>query len=284
MKNKFKRYILLVLIILCFILGIRNNMIRYNWLNSDYSDYTMHISIDDTLDLFSDLTMNEKSYTSIFDNPTLEFCKEMHNEYGAVFSFYVFAKWNGFELADSTRKFRTEFEQNADWLRFNYHAYNSKEDLNVIDFDSFVTEYDTTMNNLISIVGENAIDEATRLSRYSGNKEILTYISKNSRVFYTADDTRDSYYFNEITSKIIYDNEQYSDGNMMFMKTDFRLDNTENPYESMFDFVKNTDDKKIEVFTHEWLLKQGGLKSQSIWKIREVCKFAYYYKLRFEFC
>ncbi len=277
------RRILSILVALCIIGAIAVTAFRYNWMDSDYSDYKIHISIDDTGDIFSDLTTNENKYDSIFDNPTLAFCKEMHDEYGAVFSFYVFGEWNGFLLANCTNRFRNEFSENSEWLRFNYHAYDSHEDLNTTDFTSFENGYDCVMTSLINIVSENAIDNATRLSMFSGSKAVMEIIAKDTKIFYTADDNRNSYYFDETLSEQVFKNGEYSEDGILFIKTDLRLDNTELPILSVHRLLSNDSDKRIEVFTHEWLMDQGGLKSLSIWKIREICRYAFYHHMQFEF-
>lgn len=281
--NRLMRRIGLVVVALCIIVAIAITAFRNNWTNCDYSDYKIHISVDDTGDIFSDLTANENKYDSIFDNPTLAFCKKMHDDYGAVFSFYVFGDWEEFQLANSTNRFRNEFSENSEWLRFNYHAYDSHENLNTIDLTVFKKNYDCVMTSLIDIVSENAIDNATRLSMFSGSKAVMVRVAKDTPIFYTADDNRNSYYFNEQISKQIFIDGEYTEDGMLFIKTDLRLDNTEMPILSIHRLLSNDSDRRIEVFTHEWLMNQGGLKSQSIWKIREVCRYAFYHHMQFGF-
>lgn len=283
MKKLDKKIILLLLVGTCCILAIVVTNKRNNWMGENYSDYSIHFSIDDTLEIFDNLTKNETKYSSIFQNDTLSFCKEMHDTYGAVFSFYVFSEWNGFKLKNTTTKFRNEFVQNSEWLRFNFHANDSNEDLNSIELTEFEKTYDSSMKSLIRVVGVESIDKATRLTRFSGRKAVLEYISKDTKIFYTADDRRNVYYFDQDLSSIIFNDEYYKDGDFTFIKTDLRLDNTERPFDDMYALVSGGSDNNLEVFTHEWLLKQRGLNSQSIWKIRDVCKFVKAYHLTFAF-
>lgn len=83
-----------------------------------------HFSLDDVFDIFYDLTVHENEYKSIFDNTTLAWLKEIHDEYGVVISCYCYYEDNGFTLDSCTKKFIDEFSENAEWLRFGFHARN----------------------------------------------------------------------------------------------------------------------------------------------------------------
>lgn len=87
-------------------------------------------SVDDCIEFLRDLT--EKNYNSAFDNEFLGFLQSVHKRYGAVFCLNLFYENNesrGFEpkkplfcLADMTAKYKREFEENGDWLKFSFHA------------------------------------------------------------------------------------------------------------------------------------------------------------------
>lgn len=87
-------------------------------------------SVDDCIEFLRDLT--ERNYRSAFDNAFLGFLKSMHEKYGAVFCLNLFYENNeskgfstkkpAFCLADMTKKYKREFEENCDWLKFSFHA------------------------------------------------------------------------------------------------------------------------------------------------------------------
>ncbi len=278
-----KKWLHLICIIIMSIVSMVIFSFRYNLLGKSYSDHTIHISVDDCINIFEDLSNNEKEYDTIFENDTLWFCKQMHERYGAVFSFYCYYESNDYSLATCTTRFRDQFIENSDWLKFNYHAYNESEDLNTISTETFIIEYNVWYKRLLEIVGEESIDEYTRLSRFSGNQTVLSTMNKNGVVgFYTADDLRQSYYFDYDTSKLIYSRQFYTDeNNIDYIKTDLRLDNTEFPFVDMMLLASDESDINIEVFTHEWLLDDKFDNSK--WKIEEVCKFAKEYSLIFSY-
>lgn len=85
-----------------------------------------HISIDDTINCFKDITNKENQYKSIFDNTTFAWFRELHDKYGVVISCYVFYEDGDFSLEQCTRKFKQEFIDNSDWLRFGFHSANAE--------------------------------------------------------------------------------------------------------------------------------------------------------------
>lgn len=124
--------------------------------NSEKAEFC-HISVDDTISLFKDLTIHENEYTSIFENSTLKYFKSLHDKYGAKVSFYVFYSWDdlskgGFSLRDVTDKFAKEFSENADWLKFGFHAM-SAQSYQTTDIELQKEYYDAVINELLRITG-----------------------------------------------------------------------------------------------------------------------------------
>lgn len=271
MKKTFKILLGIVVLIIFAAAGL-SVFYNYNLFNSfGYDDERrIHISIDDTIELFQDLTKNEESYTSIFDNYELKYCKKLHDEYGMEFSFYCFYKTTDFTLASATTKFKNEFEENSSWLKFNYNAYDDKQDLNEVEFEVFKEEYDTFLNDIKNIVGEKSLDAFTRLRFFHGTKEICEYMKSNGTLgFYAADDNRASYYLsdnfnNELKNK---DYIKDMDNDLFFVHTDLRLDNESNVF---FDLFKLRDSSSIEIFTHEWLINKSD--APSVFKLSEVAR------------
>lgn len=277
MKKKSK----ILLSVICFIIFVISIVVfLYNTGNIYAKKYKkLHISIDDTIEVFEDLTENEGKYGSIFDNYTLNLCKEMNESYGACFSFYCFFKNDKFSLSNCTRKFKDEFEQNSSWLRFNYHGFDEFEDPNSIKIDEYISRHKLFLYNMIEIVGENSFDNYTRLSFFHGSYEVIEYLSGYVEGFYTADDDRLSYYFDYSLNDYILTNLNYFDNDLQvnFMKTNIRLEYSNNPFKDLF-FLNN---EEIVIFTHENQIING--KAPGVWKIIEVCKYGYRYKCCFDF-
>ena len=60
----------------------------------------IHLSIDDTFEIFKDLAQNAMYYSSIFENPYLHFLEMLHTQYGLVASMYCFTEEGDFSLSN----------------------------------------------------------------------------------------------------------------------------------------------------------------------------------------
>lgn len=73
----------------------------YNWLTPYRSEGVRHLSVDDVVDVFINLTDNQDHYDSIFDNEMLARFRQYHDEYDAKFSLYCFYQSGDFNLLAS---------------------------------------------------------------------------------------------------------------------------------------------------------------------------------------
>lgn len=165
-----------------------------------------HFSFDDVRNCMIDLMNNENVYTSIFDNDFFAMLKDLHDEYGAVFSLYMFLYNTGSDITDYPSKFATEFTENADWLKFGLHQgatnYASTTAEEALD------DYDTFTSNIVRICGTvDAIDRCPRLGNFAGNLESMLAMREADGGIVgllSAYDTRDSYYLSSADSSYVY--------------------------------------------------------------------------------
>lgn len=225
----------------------------------------MHISFDDTIEVFKDITKNEKEYDEIFDNDMLSYLKNCHEKYGAVFSFYCYYTDGDFDLTQCTDKFVEDFQANSSWLKFAFHSFDGNSDLVDVTPEDALKQYSMVTEELIRITGgEECIDSIPRLHRFAGNENAIIAINEceyGIAGLHTADDDRQSYYLEEEDSNYIADHDTFYDQNhdLLFVSTDVRLEKTNlwNIDNLMDSILKdNNQNKVIEVFTHEW---QWGL-------------------------
>ena len=115
----------------------------------------IHISFDDTISVFQDITENKDHYNSCFDNYFLGYLKWLHDEYGAVFSLYCFYFNNrgDFNLSMCTGIFAEEFQANSDWLKFGFHSYTPFSDFADISYEEVMEEYEKVTMELSRITG-----------------------------------------------------------------------------------------------------------------------------------
>lgn len=238
-----------------------------------------HLSFDDVIILFEDLNAHRESYDSIFDNAELAWMKQLHERYGIVISCYVFLENKDFSLAECTDKYRNEFCDNSDWLRFGFHARNGnttygKETEN----NSIAKDYEETIQELTRIVGCESIDNVIRLQSFSAVRSEIKDIT-NSELepivgLLTADDLRSSYYLTKNQNEYIYCHDYLYDEDMQLSlySTDLRvefIDDIEQKIEEFSTDAWNNQLNYLVVFTHEWELNDINKE-----KIERICKYA----------
>lgn len=236
----------------------------------------MHLSLDDFIDTLSDITKND--YNSIFENETFSYLKQLHDEYGVVFSLYTFYESENFNLSLVTDKYSSEFIENSDWLKFGFHSYNSSTNYEDVSVEKAANDYSSVVDELIRITGSaESIDSFVRLHFFAGSLNNVNAMAESSngiKGLLGADDERRSYYLNDKANSYLYKYDYYKDKNLDFLKTDLRLENIED-IDSTLDEIKqdpkyqNTNDIMI-VFTHEQHLNKPEIQE----KLLKIIKFA----------
>lgn len=94
--------------------------IKVFWLKNVVDKY--RLSIDDNIWFLKDISVNSSKYKSIFENPYLKFLKELHDKYGTKIHLNLFYQTDGFNLSQMTDKFKSEWKDNAGWIRLSFHA------------------------------------------------------------------------------------------------------------------------------------------------------------------
>jgi len=79
-------------------------------------------STDDNILFLKDLALNASKRTSIFDNEYIAFWRQMHGNYGVKVQFNIYYQTEGFNLSQMPDKYKSEWQENADWMRLTFHA------------------------------------------------------------------------------------------------------------------------------------------------------------------
>lgn len=235
----------------------------------------IHLSIDDVILIFKDLTKNKDKYTSAFEQKTLKFLKELHEKYKICISLFCFYRQGNFSLSQVTDAFSKEFSKNCHWLKFGFHGTDAKDA--IPDY----SKYDDFYKEIVRITGsKNSFDTFPRVDRFLGTydevKNIAKRFNKNGITgLLTADSAeRDSYYLSKKLSKKqkeeLNENRYFYDNDLAlsFIPTSFRFDDLGKlNYNSKVNFGKSV----VIVFTHEWLLNIVLRKNILIY-IKLLCK------------
>ena len=91
---------------------------------NDDSEKFVHFSIDDCSAVFKDITENENEYDYLFEQSFFKYLRSLHKKYDAKVTLYCFYDFNNFCIKNCTTKFKKDFEENSDWLKIGYHAYD----------------------------------------------------------------------------------------------------------------------------------------------------------------
>ena len=262
----------------------------------------MHISFDDVTNCFTNLASGK--YTSLWDEPFFAWLKQLNTTYGAKFSLYTYTT----TLSSVGATFATEFAQASTWLKLGMHSNTSGHIMTDIDYATGKLYWNAFVNNVIRITGTaNSIDRIPRLESFGGTFSGLFGMrdaSNGALGFLSADDDRNSYYFNTDITSYLYTNDYVLDSQntLKFISTDIRADwfdnfSTANAYRApvknnVYDELvyreENSDFnnawKSIIFFVHEWQLYSGVTinNAKATW-VSDACQYAQDYNLDFDY-
>lgn len=224
----------------------------------------IHISIDDCIDVFQDLSLHSDRYRSAFDQPVLHFLMGLHERYGVTVSLYFFYSWDveaegRFQLHDMTSRYAEEFSRESDWLKFGFHAKDA-DAYETLDAEMETLYYESTVQELLRITGsKDSIDHFVRLDRYWADRDVTTALLElddGIDGLLAADDPSvQSYGLTEQEMEQLYTDDWYIDDyGVAYTPTDIWLEGIENDDEFYRLLSEVATQPRIIVFTHEWLL------------------------------
>jgi len=79
-------------------------------------------STDDNILFLRDLSVNAHRFRSIFDNEYMSFWRQVHAKYGTKIHFNVYYQTEGFNLSQMPTKYKSEWQENSDWIRLTFHG------------------------------------------------------------------------------------------------------------------------------------------------------------------
>lgn len=228
------------------------------------SKRTIHMSFDDVINSFDDITKND--YDSIFQNDFFGFLEELHEKYGAVFSLYVFYENEDqtFNLSDMSDKYVKEFKENSQWLKFGFHSLNSQKNYKKVKKEEAKNDYNVVINELIRITGsKDSIDRVPRLHNFAASKGSVEGFKEGDlgiTGLLGPDDKRLAYDLNKEQTSYLYLYDFYENDEINYYKTDMRLENIEDiksDFDKHMSEIGDKDEDILVIFTHEYLLKDN---------------------------
>jgi len=105
--------------------GRSEHRIRVIWDMHSVPRY--RFSIDDNSFFLRDIAKN--NYASLFDCFYLKNLRRLHSKYGTCFVLNIYyTTEDGFELPQFPDRYKSQWQDNSDWLKLAFHAYANKPD------------------------------------------------------------------------------------------------------------------------------------------------------------
>jgi hypothetical protein len=145
--------------------------IKVYWLKNVAEKY--RLSIDDNIWFLKDISFNSSKYKSIFENPYLNFLKEVHDKFGTKIHLNLFYQTDGFNLSQMTDKYKAEWKDNAGWLRMSFHALQEFPDRPYLNagYDQVKNDCILVKDQIRRFAGEELMGPVTTLHWGAANAE-----------------------------------------------------------------------------------------------------------------
>ena len=257
--------------------------------DGDFGKY-LHFSFDDCT-FWTDLIVNEATYTSAFQNSFLKDIKGIHDVTGVKFTLNCFCSTDDYDIANVPNKFADEFKANSDWLKFAFHAEDDEANYSTDDVTGIVTSYNKFITAILKMTGTlDCIDTVVRLGFFSGTlNNCIALRDANCGItgLLTADDTRVSYYLNTADNNYILNHAKFydADNKLMFIKTQQRVDYVQSVSDYCNNFLTASYGnmyKYVELFMHQYnwnAERRNNVCSIIYWFENQKYKFDYWSKI-----
>lgn len=208
-----------------------------------------HVSIDDVSECLTNL--EQKQYSSAFEEPFFARLKQLHEDYGCKFTLYCFLMPEGhiYKLGD---RYYQDFSKNNSWLKFAYHGIQGQShapyNVDVDSFKQYVHQFDSLTIN--SLGGASSLASIERLDYFYAKPEELSFLHQQGiKVLLSADDDRKSYGLSLKKNKHLLASNSVESNGIKILRTNIRVELTDIPY---YHLMRNRDRDTLVIFTHEW--------------------------------
>lgn len=131
-----------------------------------------HYSISDALRVLQEI--ESKGYENIFEHQLFGFLKHLHESYGTKVTLFLFYKDASFDLTSMSEKYKEEFIENSDWLRFGFHAIDGRSyPYAKSGYVKAKRDYLKIKNEVVRYAGEESWSNVVRSGYCSGSNEAV---------------------------------------------------------------------------------------------------------------
>lgn len=140
--------------------GRHEHRVRVVWDKHSYPRY--RFSIDDNSFFLRDIA--KQNYASLFDCFYLKGLRELHSKYGVKFVLNIYyTTEDGFTLPRFPDRYKSEWKDNADWLKLAFHAYANKPDrpYQYAPASKLIADLDQVAEQILRFAGEQSYSPPT---------------------------------------------------------------------------------------------------------------------------
>lgn len=242
--------------------GYKKDIVVY-WLKDANRKY--RLSLDDNIWFLRDIARNSGEYKSIFENPYLRVYKDAHEMYGTKVHINLFYQTEGFNLSHMPDKYKSEWKDNANWLKLTFHAMQEFPDkpYKNATYEEIKKDYELITEEIIRFAGAELLSpittvhwcattpEAARALRTMGIRGLVGYFQLDEN-----GEPLVSYYLSKEQTEHINKRDAWKDNreDIIFVKHDIVLDKTD--LDDIYPFLNNLKEEPhqsnlIEMLIHE---------------------------------
>lgn len=132
------------------------------------------LSLDDCIWFLQEIYKN--NYPSVFKSGYLQLMKRLHEEYGTKVQFnlyYETPEFRGFCLSALSDRYREEWRQNRDWIRFAFHARADfpPRPYDGASYEGIYRDGKLVRDEIIRFAGEELLSDTATVHFFSGGYE-----------------------------------------------------------------------------------------------------------------
>jgi hypothetical protein len=134
------------------------------------------LSLDDNISFLQDLSGRPEEYQSLFDHWYLGFLRQLHQEFATKIHVNIYYQTIGgaFTLAQVPKKWRSEWEEHAHWLRLSFHALQDQPEkpYRRANYQQLAHDMDRVHNEILRFAGAQTLSATTTIHWAEGTREV----------------------------------------------------------------------------------------------------------------
>ena len=121
---------------------------------------TFTFTVDDNIRVLRELT--ETPRESLFDHPYLALYRRLHETYNLKIQLNLFFKDASFTVSDMTDRYKSEWENAADWLKLSFHSLaETVKPYEFSDYDEVYRDGSAVHREILRFAGKKSLAKTT---------------------------------------------------------------------------------------------------------------------------